>query len=330
MKVGMKFDDFIEEFKKVFMSGKKPLFIDVTGKHFLASLTKGSYNADLSLEELAQSKTGEIFLYQLSEGASQPDLKIEMKVAASENALASLRKAGFYPMELAIRNVVMGTPADKAGIKKDDVLLAYDGNELTNFESLRSGLQKLPDGKEVKIQVLSQGKKVTKVLTPEVKVVDKENVKVIGVESGVDYLQPKLVVAKADNFGAALSSAFYRTWDGVVKTFLGYKKLITREVSLDNIGGPLAIGKVASDSFNISLSMFFRLMAFISINLGVINLFPIPVLDGGHIVFLGFEALNGGPLSKRKLEFAQRVGVSVLFLLIFIALFNDVTRLFKS
>ncbi len=115
-----------------------------------------------------------------------------------------------------------------------------------------------------------------------------------------------------------------------MKTFLGYKKLITREVSLDNIGGPLAIGKVASDSFNISLSMFFRLMAFISINLGVINLFPIPVLDGGHIVFLIIESLNGGPLSRRKLEFAQRIGVSVLFLLIFIALFNDVTRLFKS
>ncbi|MBA2404422.1 MAG: site-2 protease family protein, partial [Bdellovibrionales bacterium] len=87
-------------------------------------------------------------------------------------------------------------------------------------------------------------------------------------------------------------------------------------------------GKVASDSFNISLSMFFRLMAIISINLGVINLFPIPVLDGGHILFLLFETINGGPLSRRKIEVAQRVGVSLLFFLIFIALFNDVKRLF--
>jgi len=122
--------------------------------------------------------------------------------------------------------------------------------------------------------------------------------------------------------------AFTRTWDGIVKTFSGYKKLITREVSLNNIGGPLAIGKVASDSLNISLSMFFRLMAIISINLGVINLFPIPVLDGGHIMFLIFETFNGGPLSRRKLEIAQRFGVSVLFFLIFVALFNDITRLF--
>ena len=144
----------------------------------------------------------------------------------------------------------------------------------------------------------------------------------------MEYIPPKLIVSKADSFGAALTGAFTRTWDGIVKTFNGYKKLITREVSLNNIGGPLAIGKVASDSFNISLSMFFRLMAIISINLGVINLFPIPVLDGGHIMFLIFEVVNRGPLSRRKIEISQRVGVSLLFLLIFVALFNDISRLF--
>jgi regulator of sigma E protease len=69
-------------------------------------------------------------------------------------------------------------------------------------------------------------------------------------------------------------------------------------------------------------------MAIISINLGVINLFPIPVLDGGHIMFLAFETINRGPLSRRKLEIAQRFGISILFLLIFVALFNDITRLF--
>jgi regulator of sigma E protease len=326
MDVGMKFDEFIEEFKTVFMNGKRPVFVDASGKKYLASLKQGSTDPDTSLEELFTINTGKVFLYELPEDGKTPNFQAGRIV----KSVSSLREAGYYPVELSIRNVVMGTPADKAGIKKDDILLSYDGILLTSFEDLRSGLQKVPEGKEVKIEVLSGGKKDVKTLTPEVKAIENQKVKVIGVESGVDYLQPKLVIAKADNFGAALVTAFHRTTDGVVKTFLGYKKLITREVSLDNIGGPLAIGKVASDSFNISLSMFFRLMAFISINLGVINLFPIPVLDGGHIVFLGFEALNGGPLSKRKLEFAQRIGVSVLFLLIFIALFNDVTRLFKS
>lgn len=331
MNIGMKFDDFIEEFKNVFMSGKKPLFIDGTGKHYLASLTQNSYDKELSLEEMSTVYAGNLYLYEVGSKPEDVNLKSERVVTSTDkNLLSALRASGFYPMELSIRNVVMGSPADKAGIKKDDILLGYDGNELTSFENLRTGLQKTPNGKEMSISVLSLGKTSVKTLVPEVKVIEKESVKIIGVESGVDYIQPKLIIAKSDGFGSALVSAFQRTTDGVVKTFLGYKKLITREVSLDNIGGPLAIGKVASDSFNISLSMFFRLMAFISINLGVINLFPIPVLDGGHIVFLIIEAINRGPLSRRKLEFAQRVGVSMLFLLIFIALFNDVTRLFKS
>ncbi len=331
MNIGMKFDDFIEEFKNVFMSGKKPLFIDGAGKHYLASLTQDSYDKELSLEEMSTVYSGNIYLYEVGSKPEDVNLKSKRVVTSTDkNLLSALRASGFYPMELSIRNVVMGSPADKAGIKKDDILLGYDGNELTSFENLRTGLQKTPNGKEVSISVLSLGTTSVKTLVPEVKVIEKQSVKIIGVESGVDYIQPKLIIAKADGFGSALVSAFYRTTDGVMKTFLGYKKLITREVSLDNIGGPLAIGKVASDSFNISLSMFFRLMAFISINLGVINLFPIPVLDGGHIVFLIIEAINRGPLSRRKLEFAQRVGVSMLFLLIFIALFNDVTRLFKS
>jgi len=69
-------------------------------------------------------------------------------------------------------------------------------------------------------------------------------------------------------------------------------------------------------------------MAIISINLGIINLFPIPVLDGGHIVFIFLEAINGGPLSKKKMMYAQQLGMSFLFLLIFVALFNDISRLF--
>ena len=113
----------------------------------------------------------------------------------------------------------------------------------------------------------------------------------------------------------------------MIKTFVGYKKLFTLEVPLKNIGGPVAIGQVAADSFNISLSMFFRLMAIISLNLGIINLFPIPVLDGGHIVFIFLELINGGPLSRKKIQIAQQFGLSLLFLLIFVALFNDFSRI---
>lgn len=328
--VGMELEPFINEFVNLVSLVKKPLFINKDGQKFAVSLTPKPTEMTVSIEEMAGNYQGTFYLYKIT--GQDKDIKMdpasEIQISDAKPLMDALLERGYYPLDLSVRNVVMSSPSDKAGIKKDAILLALNGAPLKNFEELRHTLQSIPDGKDVEVKFLSKGQEFTQKVIPEVKEVDKKKVKIIGIESGVEYFQPKLIIAKADSFGAAIAGAFTRTWDGVVKTFSGYKKLITREVSLNNIGGPLAIGKVASDSFNISLSMFFRLMAIISINLGVINLFPIPVLDGGHIMFLIFETVNGGPLSRRKLEIAQRLGVSVLFFLIFIALFNDITRLF--
>lgn len=332
MNVDMGLEPFIEEFVSLVSVVKRPIVVNGKGERFYVTLTQKPTAFTNSFEELTSSYKGTAYLYNFK----QNEDKIEIDPASEQLLAADATKSlssiligmGFYPVDLQVRNIVMSSPADKAGIKKGDILTKLEGTPLNSFEELRVNLQKFEDGKAVKVAVLVDGKEVVKEITPEVKEVEKKKTKIIGIESGVEYIPPKLITAKEDNFGLALTGAFVRTWDGIVKTFNGYKKLITREVSLNNIGGPLAIGKVASDSFNISLSMFFRLMAIISINLGVINLFPIPVLDGGHIMFLILETVNGGPLSRRKLEVAQKMGVSVLFFLIFVALFNDITRLF--
>jgi regulator of sigma E protease len=328
----MGFEPFINQFVEIVSLVKKPIFINKTGEKFLVSLVQKPEEMSFSIDEVLAGFSGKAILYKLVEkdGKLTADFTSESEItSAKDQSLGDLLKGlEFYPIDLSVRNVVMASPADKAQIKKGDILVEVDGKKLRSFEDLRQGLQLFPDGKEVEVKILTAGKTVTKKLIPEVKEIEKKKTKIIGIESAVEYVQPKLIIVKSDNFGEAVLGAFTRTWDGVVKTFSGYKKLITREVSLNNIGGPLAIGKVASDSFNISLSMFFRLMAIISINLGVINLFPIPVLDGGHIMFLIFETFNGGPLSRRKLEIAQKFGVSILFFLIFVALFNDISKLF--
>ncbi len=332
LSVDMDLEPFINEFVSVVSAMKKPIFINPKGTQYYFTLTPKIVNPEQSLEEIQSHFKGKGYLYPFKMDGDKIvlDVQSELEIATdSTQALVPfLTKMEFYPIDLSVKNVVMGSPADKAGLRKDDIIVSIDGKSLVNFEELRVGLQDLAEGKAVTVGILSRGVAAAKSLVPESKEIEKKKIRIIGVESSVEYLQPKLVVAKADSIGSAIVTAFVRTWDGIVKTFSGYKKLITREVSLNNIGGPLAIGKVASDSFNISLSMFFRLMAIISINLGVINLFPIPVLDGGHIMFLVFEAFNGGPLSRRKLEIAQKLGVSVLFFLIFVALFNDITRLF--
>lgn len=330
--INMQLEPFINEFVGIVSLVKKPIFINQKGEKFVVSLEQNPQDITSSIEEISANFAGKGYLYRVTEKEEKfsvdPASETQISVASEVSINDVINNMELYPVDLSVRNIVMGSPADKAGIKKGDILTSVNGEELSSFEELRQGLQKIEDNKEVKVGVISEGKQEVKTLIPEVKEIDGKKTKLIGIESGVEYLQPKLVVAKAESFGAAITGAFTRTWDGIVKTFSGYKKLITREVSLNNIGGPLAIGKVASDSLNISLSMFFRLMAIISINLGVINLFPIPVLDGGHIMFLIFETFNGGPLSRRKLEIAQKFGISVLFFLIFVALFNDITRLF--
>lgn len=330
--VDMGLEPFVQEFVSLVSVVKRPIVVNGKGERFYVSLVQKPIDLNVSFEEIAPAYKGSAYLYSFK----QTDDKIEIDLASeslvsadpTKNLSDILVELGFFPVDLTVKNIVMSSPADKAGLKKGDILTKLDGVQLRSFEELRVHLQKLEDDKPVALSFISNGVEITKQVTPEVKEVEKKKTKLVGIESGVEYIPPKLIIAREDNFGAAVLGAFTRTWDGIVKTFSGYKKLITREVSLNNIGGPLAIGKVASDSFNISLSMFFRLMAIISINLGVINLFPIPVLDGGHIMFLIFETINGGPLSRRKLEIAQRFGVSVLFFLIFVALFNDITRLF--
>lgn len=330
--IDMPLEPFINEFAGMVSVVKKPIFVNKSGEKFYVSLTQKPTDLTASIEELSSNFDGKAYLYNFKQESDKfiLDFDSESEIVAnkSQSLTELLKNLEFYPVDLAVKNIVMNSPSDKAGIKKDDILVSINGAPLKNFEELRQSLQTIADGKEVEIGIISNGQFAQKKVTPEVKKVEDKKVKLIGIESAVEYVQPKLIVAKADSFGAAITGAFTRTWDGIVKTFSGYKKLITREVSLNNIGGPLAIGKVASDSLNISLSMFFRLMAIISINLGVINLFPIPVLDGGHIMFLIFETINGGPLSRRKLEIAQRFGISILFFLIFVALFNDISRLF--
>lgn len=330
--INMKIGAFIDGFVEIISLIRKPIFVNAKGEKHLLTLSQKPTAYETSLEEIISNYQGRAFLYKIlesDEGISL-DEKSELEVLTEPDIsiVKHLNSLNFFSIDLQVRNVVMSSPADKAKIKKGDILLSLNGNKLITFDDLKNSLQTIEEGNEVGLEFLSQGQTIKKNVTPEIREIENKKIKIVGIESSVEYIRPKLIVAKEENLFKALISAFGRTSDGIVKTFNGYKKLITREVSLNNIGGPLAIGKVATDSFNISLSMFFSLMAIISINLGVINLFPIPVLDGGHIMFLIFEVINRGPLSRRKLEFAQRLGMSVLFLLIFVALFNDISRLF--
>lgn len=333
--VNMKGMEFVQNFAKAQGQLKAPVLADSFGDLYVLSSPGSSPILDRSLDVIFDSNLRELELYKVTEvpekANSLSDIKFEGEASSSvagEDIEVALRDKGFFPSDLLVSSVVLNTPADEAGIKKGDVITSINGDELSSFNQLREKLQKVESGKSSNIEIYRKGKSVSLELVPEHREVNGQKVMTIGVYSGMVFMPLKMVESKADGVFEGLDSAWLRTKEGLVKTVLGFKKLITAEVSLDTIGGPLAIGQVASDSFNISLSMFFRLMALISINLGVINLFPIPVLDGGHIVFIFLELLNRGPLSRKKIQVAQQFGMSLLFVLIFVALFNDITRIF--
>jgi regulator of sigma E protease len=132
---------------------------------------------------------------------------------------------------------------------------------------------------------------------------------------------------KDEGIIGAFSLAVAKTWDISVLTLMSMVKLIQRIIPADTIGGPIMIFQMAGQQASYGATSFFTFMAVISINLGVLNLLPIPVLDGGHILFMGIEAIRRKPLSEKVIIISQKVGLVFLLSLMAFAFYNDIIRL---
>lgn len=227
-----------------------------------------------------------------------------------------------------VGQVLEDYPAQKAGIKEGDIVESVNGKKIELWEELLEIVEK------------SNGENLTFNL-------------IRGDELYVVNLRPKRVSAK-DIFGDSIetyrigitSSAsqdavikkrynpLVAVWKGVKDTFkwskltlLGFGMLIKNPIERrQDIGGPILIGKLAGDFAKVSIISYVLLMAMISVNLGVLNLLPIPILDGGHIFFIGIEAVKGSPISTKKMEAAQQVGLALLLMLMVFVFYNDITR----
>src|SRR5438445_304338 len=134
-------------------------------------------------------------------------------------------------------------------------------------------------------------------------------------------------ILRSENVLMAPVDGFMATWGWTKLTIVGIAKMVTREISADNIGGPLTIAKISGDAATQGFSNYAFLIAILSINLGVLNLLPIPVLDGGHLAFFAIEAVKRRPLSIRSRELAQQVGIFLLLCLMLYAFRNDILNL---
>lgn len=207
---------------------------------------------------------------------------------------------------------------------------------MTQWETVLNMIKNYNGSDAFDIVILREGteilKKITPQMTSQMTMQGKEDKRyTIGIMPLINVAAPEMTKVTEDSIFAATGKGFKRAWDISVITVMSFVRLLQGEVSHKNIGGMISIGKVAKDSYAMGLQPFLMTMGILSISLFILNLLPIPVLDGGHLVFYTIEAIKGSPLSGKKLEIAHQIGFALLMGLMILALFNDFTKfLFKT
>jgi regulator of sigma E protease len=220
-----------------------------------------------------------------------------------------------------------GDPADIAGLRKGDLVLSIDGEGITRWEDL-SKIIRSSKGKELLFKVKRDSE------TLEIKVIPKPSTQknIFGEEAQTFLIgitpSDEIIVQKVSPLEAA-GRGVSQTWFGIEFTVVTIVKLIERVVPAKTIGGPIMIAQLAGEQAKRGLLSLVLFMAILSINLGVINLFPIPILDGGHFLFLGLEAILRRPISIKKMEIAQQIGLIFIIFLMLFAFYNDLIRIFS-
>jgi regulator of sigma E protease len=219
-----------------------------------------------------------------------------------------------------------GSPAEKAGLQKGDRIVALNGRQVTEWEELSKGIKE-SGGSALTVQIRRESQEKTVTVEPVKKEArnifgEKRDEWMIGIGSQVS-------IQKGDP-GLAIVKAVEQTYEYSKLTLVALYKMIVGEVSPRNIGGPILIAQMAGQQAQEGVGSFLAFLAVLSINLGVLNLLPVPVLDGGHLLFFLVEAIIRRPLAARHREMAQQVGLFLLMLLMVYAFYNDIARFFEK
>ncbi|NHB89245.1 sigma E protease regulator RseP [Photorhabdus tasmaniensis] len=229
-------------------------------------------------------------------------------------------------LDSLLENVTPGTAAEKAGLQKGDRIVKVNGQEIDAWHTFTSFVSNNPNVL-LELSVDRAGHIISLSMTPEVKQQARgKEVGFAGVELRVIPLADEYKMVQQYGPFSAIYQAGDKTWQLMRLTVNMMGKLIVGDVKVNNLSGPISIAKGAGVSADSGLVYYLMFLALISVNLGIINLVPLPVLDGGHLLFLIIEKIKGGPVSERVQDFSYRIGAMVLVLLMGLALFNDFSR----
>ena len=223
-----------------------------------------------------------------------------------------------------VSTVTPGSAAASAGLEPGDRIVRVRGSKIARFEDIQRIVQIRP-GEEMALVILRDGAEHTLSVTPRLVVEEDRFGNTIrfgrlGIRStAIEFVKRDPITAVWYGFRA--------TYEIVGQTFVALQQIVSGRRGAGELAGPLGIAQMSKDVATISLLASIQFAAFLSVSLGLINLFPIPVLDGGHLLFYGFEALRGKPLSRKAQEYGLRFGLLLIFGLLLLTTFNDLNRL---
>lgn len=235
----------------------------------------------------------------------------------------------FYrpPLPPVVGKVLAGSPAELAGLQPGDRVLAVNGEAIGDWQSF-SAQAKRSAGIPLALDIERGGETRKLEVVPEAVVEQGREFGRVGVSVALDpSFGKELQTQVRYGPGEALLKAGRETWEKSVFTLTMIGKMLAGSVSMKNLSGPVTIADYAGQTARQGLDYYLRFMALLSISLGVLNLLPIPVLDGGHLLYYMIEVVRRKPLSEKAMEMGQRVGLSVIFVMMAFAFFNDLTRL---
>ena len=233
-----------------------------------------------------------------------------------------------FPLPPVIDEVIAGRAAEKAGIKSRDVIVSADGQSIETWQAWVKYVQARPE-KTIQTGILRDQNKVMIQLTPERVEQGDKVVGKIGAGVQIKELDEAYIGTEKYSPLAALKQGVKKTWEMSALTLKLMGKMIMGEASVKNLSGPISIAQYAGQSATIGLTAFLSFLAIVSVSLGVLNLLPIPILDGGHLLYYLVELVIGKPVSESVQIAGQNIGVLLLVAMMSVAFYNDIMRLFS-
>jgi len=307
----------VSGYEIVSVNGNKTPIWDVAVKNIIPAVVDRA-KATLELKD----ENGNVVIRTLDFSLSNGEIKVEKL----------FQQLGFKPwrpvIEPVVGLVVENSPAANAGFKTGDKILKVNNVSTPDWVDVVEIVSGKPS-EILQVTILREGKQKTIQVIPE-KI--ERNGKIVGRvglghKTGSSYPDEMRVTHGYDLFESA-PRALSRTWDFSVLTLKMIARIFTGEISIKNLSGPVSIAQYAGYSASAGLARFLDFLAIVSISLGILNLLPIPILDGGHLMYYLVEIVRKKPVSEETQEYATRIGIILLFTLMSVALYNDLIRVF--